>query len=70
MEQFLEEVAAYAKAVGRKPQQILRQSIGANWQQWQAWTGGKSSPTLHTADKIRKYIADHPAPNREEEGAA
>lgn len=62
MEQFLEEFAAYANAIGRSPQYILRQAIGANWRQWNAWVEGKSSPTLHTVDKIRKYMAHNPAP--------
>lgn len=70
MEQFLEEITAYAAAVGRSPQHILRQAIGANWHQWKAWQAGQSSPTLHTVDKIRKYMADNPAPVEAIEAAA
>lgn len=70
MEQFLEEITAYAAAVGRSPQHILRQAIGANWRQWASWKAGKSSPTLHTVDKIRKHMSDYPPPNREGEIAA
>ncbi len=62
MEQFLEEIAAYAEAVGRSPQHVLRQAIGANWNQWQAWKDGQSSPTLHTVDKIRRYMSANPPP--------
>ncbi|AUR12891.1 hypothetical protein PhaeoP48_02929 [Phaeobacter inhibens] len=70
MEQFLEEITAYAAAVGRSPQHILRQAIGANWRQWKAWKAGQSSPTLHTVDKIRRYVAENPAPAGEPEAAA
>ncbi|MBY6135056.1 hypothetical protein KUV61_04400 [Nocardioides marinus] len=69
MEQFLEEMAAYAEAVGRSPQHVLRQAIGANWSQWQAWKEGQSSPTLHTVDKIRRYIAANPPPENGEVAA-
>ncbi|WP_044026737.1 hypothetical protein [Ruegeria sp. TM1040] len=70
MEQFLEEITTYAAAVGRSPQHILRQAIGANWRQWKAWKAGRSSPTLHTVDKIRRYMADNPAPADSPEAAA
>ncbi|MBY6056788.1 hypothetical protein [Leisingera daeponensis] len=70
MEQFLEEITAYADAVGRSPQQILRQAIGANWRQWKTWVAGQSSPTLHTVDKIRKYMADNPPLTEQSEVAA
>lgn len=61
MEQFLDDIKTYADAVGRSPQHILRQAVGASWLQWAAWAGGQSSPTLHTVDKIRKYMANNPA---------
>lgn len=60
MEQFLEEVIAYAQAANRSPQHILRQAVGANWNLWSAWVGGRSSPTLHTVDRIRLYIRENP----------
>ncbi|MDE4302869.1 hypothetical protein PXK30_05215 [Phaeobacter gallaeciensis] len=69
MEQFLEEIAAYSAAVERSPQHILRQAIGANWRQWKAWQAGQSSPTLHTVDKIRQYMADNPVPVKAREAA-
>ncbi|OIQ42797.1 MAG: hypothetical protein BM560_01030 [Roseobacter sp. MedPE-SWde] len=62
MEQFLEEMRAYAEAVGRSPQHILRQALGASWSQWKAWEEGQASPTLNTVDKIRQYMADNPSP--------
>jgi len=70
MEQFLEDMRAYAKSVGRSPQHILRQAIGASWSQWKAWEEGQSSPTLNTVDRLRAYMADNPAPVPAAEGAA
>ena len=70
MEQFLDDIKTYATAVGRSPQHVLRQAVGASWLQWAAWADGQSSPTLHTVDKIRKYMADNPAPAPVAEDAA
>jgi hypothetical protein len=66
MEQFLNDMKAYADEVGRSPQHILRQSVGASWLQWKAWVDGQSSPTLNTVDKIRKYMAENPPPDAEQ----
>ena len=70
MEQFLEDIRAYASAIGKSPQHILRQALGASWSQWKAWVDGQSSPTLNTVDKIRQYMADNPAPTPVGEDAA
>ena len=64
MEQFIDDIKAYANAVGRSPQHILRQAVGASWLQWTAWVNGQSSPTLNTVDKIHKYMVNNPAPAR------
>ena len=66
MEQLIAEISTYAEAIGRTPQYVLRQAIGANWRQWASWNEGNSSPTLHTVDKIRKHIALNPPPKTEE----
>lgn len=66
MEQFLKDMQAYADAVGRSPQHVLRQAVGASWLQWKAWVDGQSSPTLNTVDKIRQYMADNPPPVAEQ----
>ena len=70
MEHFLAELSAYADAVGRTPQHVLRQAIGASWGQWASWNDGKSSPTLHTVDKIRKHMLENPSPESEGDLAA
>lgn len=60
MEQFISDIQAYASAVGRSPQSILRSAVNAKWGTWDAWGAGTSSPTLIVADRIRAYMADNP----------
>jgi hypothetical protein len=59
MEQFISEIEAYAARVGRSPQSVLRSAINANWSTWGAWVSGASSPTMHVADRVRTYMAEH-----------
>lgn len=71
MEKFLEDMRAYAHAVDRSPQHVLRQAIGASWSQWKAWEKGQASPTLNTVDRLRAYMAENPPPAAaQSEGAA
>ena len=60
MEQFIRDIEAYAGAVNRKPQSILRAAVGASWGTWESWKAGKSSPTMIVADRVRAYIAENP----------
>lgn len=62
MEQFIREIRNYAAGVGKSPQWVLRQAIGANWGQWDSWIKGASSPTLHTADRLRRWMEQNPPP--------
>ncbi|RBO51962.1 hypothetical protein DSD19_17725 [Rhodovulum sp. BSW8] len=62
MEEFLAEIEAYAAACSKTPQKVLRDAIGAGWGQWGSWKSRESSPTMLTADKLRDYMRDHPAP--------
>lgn len=57
------KVRAYAKALNIHPSTVVQRAAklgGAAWARWEAGTG---SPTLRTADKILKYIADNPIPD-------
>ncbi|AEM40553.1 hypothetical protein KvSKV_05765 [Ketogulonicigenium vulgare] len=69
MEQFVTEVEAYAKAVGRPPQSILKSAVRASWRVWQAWLDGKSSPTMAVADRVRAYMAANPPAAQNERAA-
>jgi hypothetical protein len=44
-----------------KPQRLLRDAINAGHGQWAAWTSGRSSPTMKVVDRLRAYMAAHPA---------
>jgi hypothetical protein len=60
MEQFLADVRAYAEARGIKPSTVVQSAGGGNGSVWKRWESGKGSPTLHTVDRIRAYMADNP----------
>ncbi|MGR3495404.1 hypothetical protein [Citreimonas sp.] len=60
MEQLISEVEAYAEAVGRPPQAVLRAAINAGGGEWGSWKDGKSSPTMARADRLRAYMAENP----------
>lgn len=60
MEQLISEVEAYARAIGQKPQRVLRDALDAGWREWDSWKGGRSSPTMARADRLRTYMAENP----------
>ena len=61
MEQFMEEVRAYADALGVQPSTVVQRAAKLGGAAWAKWEAGDGSPTLRTADKILKYIKEHPA---------
>lgn len=62
MEQFMHQVRTYASALNIHPSTVIQRAARVGGNSWPKWESGKSSPTLKTADKILKYIADNPAP--------
>ena len=66
MEQFLSDLRTYAAAFGLRPTTIIQRAGCGSGGTWAKWDGGKSSPTLLTADRLRKYMADNPAPKLKE----
>ena len=62
MDQFLRKVRAYAEALGVHPSTVVQRAAKLGGAAWAKWEAGEGSPTLHTADKILKYIDEHPAP--------
>ncbi|MCW2305033.1 hypothetical protein M2324_003448 [Rhodovulum sulfidophilum] len=69
MEQLIVDIEAYAAAVQKTPQKILRDAIGASWGQWASWKSGKASPTLRVVDRLRAFMAANPAPAKQEDPA-
>ncbi|KIC25409.1 hypothetical protein RA23_05985 [Leisingera sp. ANG-S3] len=62
MEQFIEAVRNYAVSIGVKPSTVIQRAGAGGGATWGRWESGESSPTLHTADKIHRYMADNPPP--------
>lgn len=61
MEQLIAEVRAYATLRDIKPDTVLQLAANLSGTTWKKWVDGKSSCTLKTMDRIRKYMADNPA---------
>lgn len=59
MEQFLKEVCAYAERVGLSPSTVIQRAGAGGGGTWAKWESGKGSPTLMTADRVRKYMIDN-----------
>jgi len=60
MEQLISDIERYCAVHGIAPQRLLREAINAKWGQWADWKGGKSSPRVDTADRLRDFMRDHP----------
>lgn len=69
MEQFLKDVSDYAAQVNLKPSTVI-QRVGVSGDKWRRWQSRESSPTLHTVDRIMKFISDNPPPSRSDDQAA
>ena len=65
MEQLIKDIQAYADAVSKTPQWVLRAAIKASWGQWDAWKEGRSSPTMAVADRVRDFMRANPPPQQE-----
>ncbi len=68
MEQFMAEVRAYAAAIGVLPTTIIQRADAGNGSTWSKWEAGGTA-THRTTDKVRSYIAAHPAPAAKEDAA-
>lgn len=58
----MQQVRAYAKALGVEPTTVVQRAAKVSGAAWSRWDVGAGSPTLATADKILKYMTDNPAP--------
>ncbi|MEX5599133.1 helix-turn-helix domain-containing protein [Pseudophaeobacter sp. C1-32P7] len=63
MEQFMEEVRAYAEQYGVAPSTVIQRVGVGGGGTWAKWESGTGSPTLRTVDRLRKYMADNPPPD-------
>lgn len=69
MEQFITDVKAYAAACGLKPTTVVQRAAGVSGAAWGRWEAGGSC-TLATADKVRAFMRNNPAPNASDTGEA
>lgn len=60
MDQFLKEIREYADALGVQPSTVIQRAAKLGGAVWARWEAGNGSPTMMTADKIRRYIAENP----------
>lgn len=58
----MEKVRIYADAIGVQPSTVAQTAGKVNGKAWSRWEAGEGSPTLRTADKILKYMAENPVP--------
>ncbi|MCG7625562.1 XRE family transcriptional regulator [Epibacterium sp. Ofav1-8] len=54
------EVREYAARVGVKPTTVIQRAKAGGGGTWRKWEEGESSPTLITADRVRRYMAENP----------
>jgi len=69
MEQFMDEVRAYAARLGVKPTTVIQRVKAGGGSTWASWDAGSSTPTFSTVDKIRRFIAENPPPAIAEDAA-
>ena len=60
MEQLMTEVRAFAAQHKIEPTTVVQRAGCGSGGTWARWEDGRSC-TLHTADKLRAYMAAHPA---------
>lgn len=58
----MQQVSAYADALGIHPSTVIQRAAKVGGAAWAKWDAGEGSPTLRTADRILKYMADRPVP--------
>jgi hypothetical protein len=66
MEDFLNEIRAYAKAHNIKPDSVPQKAAALSGLTWGKWVAGKSYPRWDTMQKIRAYIKADPASHPDE----
>ena len=68
MEQFLNEVRAFARQAKIKPATVVQNGAGLSGTTWEKWENGTSFPRIDTIDKIRSYMAKR-SPQKTESAA-
>lgn len=61
MEQLMNEIRAYASAMGVFPTTVIQNAGAGGGGVWPNWENGGGC-SMRTADKIRAYMANNPPP--------
>lgn len=65
----MQEIETYAAAVGVMPTTVLQRAANLGGNKWAVWLKGGSC-SMRTADRIREFMANNPAPADVKSGAA
>ncbi|SIT74705.1 hypothetical protein SAMN05421849_0201 [Pontibaca methylaminivorans] len=68
MEELMNEIKAYAQARGIKPATVLQNAAALSGNTWDRWARNGAACTVITAERIRKYMSEHPP--QQQEGAS
>jgi len=60
MEEFLEEIRAYARAAGLSPSTVVQRAKCGGGATWHRWESGRGSPNMRTAERLRAWMREHP----------
>lgn len=70
MDELIEKVNAFAVAVNRTPNAVIRAAVGAKHSAWDDWVAGKASPTMRTVDRVYAYMAENDPGQPSDEASA
>ena len=61
MDEFMNEVRAYADKIGLKPSTIVQRAAAGNGSTWTNWEAGGTA-THRITDRVRSYMRANPVP--------
>lgn len=59
MEKLMSEIRAYASAHEIEPSTVVQRAGAGGGGTWKKWETGRSC-TMHTAEKLRRYMGENP----------
>ena len=62
MDELIAEIESYAVARGLSPGTVVQYATDQGGGMFASWKAGRSTCTLATADRVRRYMRDNPPP--------